>query len=127
VAASFGRFPIGSPPRVNHETPSHDVEHADPAAARATDPAGPSARVRAGPAAAAAFRGGAGACARSAPGSRANIHFCAILDFVNLCRALDIEIERSLSINPKGTKNNLRAHRLANFFGEQGMFLLRKR
>jgi hypothetical protein len=66
-------------------------------------------------------------CARSAPGSRPNIHFCAILDFVNLCRALDIEIERSLSINPKGTKNNLRAHRLANFFGEQGMFLLRKR
>jgi methionine biosynthesis protein MetW len=56
-----------------------------------------------------------------------NIHFCTILDFVDLCRTLDIEIERSLSINPKGTKNNLRAHRLANFFGEQGMFLLRKR
>jgi methionine biosynthesis protein MetW len=56
-----------------------------------------------------------------------NIHFCTILDFVDLCRTLDIEIERSLSINPKGTKNNLRTHRLANFFGEQGMFLLRKR
>ena len=56
-----------------------------------------------------------------------NIHFCTILDFVDLCHALDIEIERSLSINPKGTKNNLRAHRLANIFGEQGMFLLRKR
>jgi methionine biosynthesis protein MetW len=56
-----------------------------------------------------------------------NIHFCTILDFVDLCRALDIEIERSLSINPKGTKNNLRAHHLANIFGEQGMFLLTKR
>jgi methionine biosynthesis protein MetW len=56
-----------------------------------------------------------------------NIHFCTILDFVDLCGTLDIEIERSLSINPKGTKNNLRAHRLANVFGEQGMFLLRKR
>ena len=56
-----------------------------------------------------------------------NIHFCTILDFVDLCRDLDIEIERSLSINPKGTQNSLRAHRLANFFGEQGMFLLRKR
>jgi len=56
-----------------------------------------------------------------------NIHFCTILDFVDLCRELDIEIERSLSINPKGTKNNLRAHKLANIFGEQGMFLLRKR
>jgi methionine biosynthesis protein MetW len=56
-----------------------------------------------------------------------NIHFCTILDFVDLCRVLDIEIERSLSINPKGTKNNLRAHKLANIFGEQGMFLLRKR
>jgi methionine biosynthesis protein MetW len=56
-----------------------------------------------------------------------NIHFCTILDFVDLCQELDIEIERSLSINPKGTKNNLRAHKLANIFGEQGMFLLRKR
>jgi methionine biosynthesis protein MetW len=56
-----------------------------------------------------------------------NIHFCTILDFVDLCARLDIEIERSLSINPKGTQNNLRAHKLANFFGEQGMFLLRKR
>lgn len=55
-----------------------------------------------------------------------NIHFCTILDFVDLCQELDIEIERSLSINPKGTKNNLRAHKLANIFGEQGMFLLRK-
>jgi methionine biosynthesis protein MetW len=56
-----------------------------------------------------------------------NIHFCTILDFVDLCGTLDIEIERSLSINPKGTQNSLRAHTLANFFGEQGMFLLRKR
>jgi methionine biosynthesis protein MetW len=56
-----------------------------------------------------------------------NIHFCTILDFVDLCRELDIEIERSLSINPKGTKNQLRNHRLANIFGEQGMFLLKKR
>jgi methionine biosynthesis protein MetW len=56
-----------------------------------------------------------------------NIHFCTILDFVDLCHTLDIQIERSLSINPKGMKNNLRAHHLANFFGEQGMFLLRKR
>jgi methionine biosynthesis protein MetW len=56
-----------------------------------------------------------------------NIHFCTILDFVDLCAELDIEIERSLSINEHGRKNNLRAHRLANIFGEQGMFLLRKR
>jgi len=56
-----------------------------------------------------------------------NIHFCTILDFVDLCAELDIEIEESLSINEHGRKNNLRAHRLANIFGEQGMFLLRKR
>jgi len=56
-----------------------------------------------------------------------NIHFCTILDFVDLCAELDIEIEESLSINEHGRKNNLRAHRLANVFGEQGMFLLRKR
>jgi methionine biosynthesis protein MetW len=56
-----------------------------------------------------------------------NIHFCTILDFVDLCAELDIEIEDSLSINEHGRKNNLRAHRLANIFGEQGVFLLRKR
>jgi methionine biosynthesis protein MetW len=56
-----------------------------------------------------------------------NIHFCTILDFVDLCAELDIEIERSLSINPQGHANSLRSHRLANYFGEQGMFLLRKR
>ena len=56
-----------------------------------------------------------------------NIHFCTILDFVDLCRELGIEIERSLSIDERGRKNNLKAHRLANIFGEQGMFLLRKR
>jgi methionine biosynthesis protein MetW len=56
-----------------------------------------------------------------------NIHFCTILDFVDLCAELDVEIEESMSINEHGRKNNLRAHRLANIFGEQGMFLLRKR
>jgi methionine biosynthesis protein MetW len=56
-----------------------------------------------------------------------NIHFCTILDFVDLCAELDIEIVRSLSINPQGRANTLRGHHLANIFGEQGMFLLRKR
>ena len=56
-----------------------------------------------------------------------NIHFCTILDFVDLCAELDIDIERSLSINPQGHANSLRSHHLANYFGEQGMFLLRKR
>jgi methionine biosynthesis protein MetW len=56
-----------------------------------------------------------------------NIHFCTILDFVDLCAELGVEIERSLSINPRGQANTLRDHRLANIFGEQGMFLLRKR
>ena len=56
-----------------------------------------------------------------------NIHFCTILDFVDLCKEIDVEIEHSLSINEHGLKNSLRAHRLANVFGEQGMFLLKKR
>ena len=56
-----------------------------------------------------------------------NIHFCTILDFVDLCAELDIEIERSFSIDEHGRANTLRAHRLANIFGEQGLFLLRKR
>ncbi|HVO03814.1 MAG TPA: methionine biosynthesis protein MetW [Candidatus Cybelea sp.] len=56
-----------------------------------------------------------------------NIHFCTILDFVDLCQELDVEIERSLSIDEHGRANALKGHRLANIFGEQGMFLLRKR
>jgi methionine biosynthesis protein MetW len=56
-----------------------------------------------------------------------NIHFCTILDFVDLCAEIDIEIEQSLSINEHGRKNNLKTHRLANIFGEQGMFLLKRR
>ncbi|HLJ63211.1 MAG TPA: methionine biosynthesis protein MetW, partial [Stellaceae bacterium] len=57
-----------------------------------------------------------------------NIHLCTILDFVELASAMDIVIERSVtldragrpfSLNPRGT--------LANLLSQQGLFLLRAR
>lgn len=56
-----------------------------------------------------------------------NIHLCTIKDFVLLCRDLGIEIERTLILgrNDRATPFTS-VHGLANLFGEQGIFLLRK-
>ena len=46
-----------------------------------------------------------------------NIHLCTILDFVDLCHAMDVRIERGLALNGKGLPRGfsaLAAH--ANFF-----------
>ena len=56
-----------------------------------------------------------------------NIHFCTILDFVDLCRELEIDILRAIAIDREGRATSLRGHNLCNLFGEQGMFLLHKR
>ena len=56
-----------------------------------------------------------------------NIHFCTILDFVDLCRELDIDILRLIAIDREGRATALRGHSICNIFGEQGMFLLHKR
>jgi methionine biosynthesis protein MetW len=56
-----------------------------------------------------------------------NIHFCSIQDFVVLCRDMDIEIEKSLSLNAAGRVRRIGSSLfLANLFGEQAVFLLRK-
>ncbi|QJE74062.1 methionine biosynthesis protein MetW [Aerophototrophica crusticola] len=57
-----------------------------------------------------------------------NIHFCTIADFTALCRDLSVEVERSAILGPGG-KNLLLPHDSgrANWFGEQGLFLLRHR
>ncbi|MGH6932509.1 MAG: methionine biosynthesis protein MetW [Dongiaceae bacterium] len=55
-----------------------------------------------------------------------NIHFCSILDFIALCRELGIVVERGLAIGPTGMPRPIRSIALANLFGEQGLFLLRR-
>jgi methionine biosynthesis protein MetW len=56
-----------------------------------------------------------------------NIHLCTIHDFVALCAAMEVEIEKALAINDKGKAISIPNHWLANLVGEQGLFVLRKR
>jgi methionine biosynthesis protein MetW len=57
-----------------------------------------------------------------------NIHFCTISDFIVLAESLDIVIEDRVMVNAAGHRAHFsgRGH-WANLFGEQGVFLLRKR
>jgi methionine biosynthesis protein MetW len=55
-----------------------------------------------------------------------NIHLCSIKDFVALCRAMGITIERSHSLDAAGTARRIDSRLFtANLFGEQAIFLLR--
>ncbi|MBF0248671.1 MAG: methionine biosynthesis protein MetW [Alphaproteobacteria bacterium] len=56
-----------------------------------------------------------------------NIHFCTIRDFVALVKDMGLTIERSLFLDDTGTSRTIGTSvGLANWFGEQGVFLLRK-
>lgn len=55
-----------------------------------------------------------------------NIHLCTILDFEDLAAELGIVIERALVLDSHGTAKSLGSMRLANWFGEQCIMLLRK-
>jgi methionine biosynthesis protein MetW len=56
-----------------------------------------------------------------------NIHFCTIRDFVNLAKAMDLTIERSLFLDDEGASRTIGSSiAMANWFGEQAVFLLRK-
>jgi len=56
-----------------------------------------------------------------------NIHFCTIADFVTLADSLDVTIENRLVVDAHGQNVTFRGRgRFANFFGEQGVFLLKK-
>lgn len=59
--------------------------------------------------------------------STPNIHLCTIRDFVNLCRELDIIIEKSQAISSQGQSMPW-AHSLwvANIAADQGLFVLRR-
>ena len=57
-----------------------------------------------------------------------NIHLCTIRDFVALCRELDIVIEARKILDTRGRVRNVSTPLFsANLFGEQAVFLLRKK
>jgi len=55
-----------------------------------------------------------------------NIHFCTILDFVDLCRAMGIVIERSLILDRYDRVRGSGFGARANLIGAQGVFQLRR-
>jgi methionine biosynthesis protein MetW len=57
-----------------------------------------------------------------------NIHLCTIDDFVELCDDVGIVIERGTVLDARGRPRRLQAPSfLANLFGEQGLFVLKRR
>jgi methionine biosynthesis protein MetW len=55
-----------------------------------------------------------------------NIHLCTIRDFLALCANQGICVERSISLDARGTIRFDAGGRLANLLGEQAVFLLRR-
>ncbi len=54
-----------------------------------------------------------------------NIHLCTILDFVDLCKTLNVKIEQSYALSAEGLKQNVSGTGwLANLFSEQAVFVL---
>ncbi|HEX2553191.1 MAG TPA: methionine biosynthesis protein MetW [Microvirga sp.] len=57
-----------------------------------------------------------------------NIHFCTIRDFVELCRETGATMERAVALNAGGRPMRVTLPWWVwNLFGEQGVFLLRRR
>ena len=57
----------------------------------------------------------------------ANIHFCTIRDFVELCEEINATVEEAIALNGAGGRLPLNAPwRFWNLFGEQAVFLLRR-
>ena len=57
-----------------------------------------------------------------------NIHFCTIIDFINLCNSLGIEIEQGIALDSNGKTREIGKSGMffANLRGEQAIFLLKK-
>ena len=55
-----------------------------------------------------------------------NIHLCSILDFVDLCRELNIKIEKTIVLNSNNIKSfNGAPNSWSNFFGEEAIFFIK--
>ncbi len=57
-----------------------------------------------------------------------NIHFCSIRDFENLCKKMNLTIEKKIFLTSKHQLLGLLGHNIiANFFADYGIFLIRKK
>lgn len=56
--------------------------------------------------------------------STPNIHFCTIRDFVDLCRELEIKIEKGMAVDSVGSKMGFDAMVLTNLLATQGLYVL---
>ena len=57
-----------------------------------------------------------------------NIHYCTIKDFVQLCNAIGVKMERAVALNAWGSPLRLNAPWwFWNLFGEQAVFLLSRK
>ena len=55
-----------------------------------------------------------------------NIHLCTILDFINLCNELNIQIEKTITLSSDNNKSyNGLPNKLSNLFSEEAIFLIR--
>jgi methionine biosynthesis protein MetW len=55
-----------------------------------------------------------------------NIHLCSINDFVDLCRELNIKIEKTIVLSSNNTQSyNGSPNNWSNFFGEEAIFLIK--
>ena len=55
-----------------------------------------------------------------------NIHLCSILDFVDLCREINIKIEKTIVLSSNNIKSyNGSPNNWSNFFGEEAIFLIK--
>ncbi|MDB9925692.1 methionine biosynthesis protein MetW [Hyphomicrobiales bacterium] len=55
-----------------------------------------------------------------------NIHLCTILDFINLCNELNIQIEKTITLSSNNNKSyNGLPNKLSNLFSEEAIFLIK--
>ena len=55
-----------------------------------------------------------------------NIHLCTILDFINLCDELNIQIEKTITLSSNNNKSyNGSPNKLSNLFSEEAIFLIK--
>ena len=55
-----------------------------------------------------------------------NIHLCTLRDFVALCEKEQIRVERAFTVRDDGSPRPISSLGLANLFGHDGVFLLRR-
>ena len=60
--------------------------------------------------------------------STPNIHLCTILDFIQLCKEMNLDIEKKIILDRNGRRNfTTSTIFIANLFGEQGLFILKSK